>query len=307
MNETSKSKLLLALSAVFLGTVGVIRRYVVFSSEYIAAARGIIGTLFLALYMILTGKKVSFGKIKEKLPLLLVSGVLISANWMLLFESYRYGSIITTTLCSYMAPMFVIIVSTVFFKEKIVLKKALCIAVALIGILPVSGLFDRGAEFNGTSEAKGAILALCAAAVYAAVLLINKRLTDIDACERTVFQLGTSAAVMIPYILIVKNVGELDLSREYLTSAPVVLSIVLTAVLGIIHTGLTYTMYFSSLKNLSSQTIAILCYIDPIVAIALSAVLLGERPGTLKIAGAVLVLGATLVSELDFGNKKTEA
>lgn len=303
MNETSKSKLLLALSAVFLGTVGVIRRYVVFSSEYIAAARGIIGTLFLTLYMLITKKKISFSRVRKKLPLLIISGILISANWMLLFESYRYGSIITTTLCSYMAPMFVIIVSTLFFGEKIVLKKAVCIIIAIIGILPVSGLFDKGMTFNGTSEIKGAVLALCAAAVYSAVLLINKRLTDIDACERTVFQLGTSAVVMIPYILIVKNVGEISLTREFLTSKPVVVSLILVAVLGIIHTGLTYTMYFSSLKNLSSQTIAILCYIDPIVAIGLSALILGERPGPLKIAGAVLVLGATMVSELEFKRK----
>lgn len=303
MNETTKSKLLLALSAVFLGTVGVIRRYVAFSSEYIAFARGVIGTVFLTLYMVITGKKVEFSKVKKKLPWLIASGILISANWMLLFESYRFGSIITTTLCSYMAPMFVIIVSTVFFKEKIEIKKAICIIVAIIGILPVSGLFDENVKFDGTSEVKGAVLALCAAAVYAAVLLINKRLTDIEACDRTVFQLGTAAVVMLPYILIVKNIGQLDLSRDFLTSKPIILSFVLVAVLGVIHTGLTYTMYFSSLKNLSSQTIAILCYIDPIVAIALSALILHESLTPLKIVGAVLVLGATLVSELEFGKK----
>jgi drug/metabolite transporter (DMT)-like permease len=75
-------------------------------------------------------------------------------------------------------------------------------------------------------------------------------------------------------------------------------SLLLLAVVGVIHTGFTYAMYFSSIQNLKAQTVAIFSYIDPIVAIILSAVLLNESMDIYSMVGAVLVLGSTFVSEL---------
>ena len=107
-------------------------------------ARGYMGALFLILVVLLKKEKVNWESIKKNLLLLIISGGLIGFNWILLFESYQYTTVATATLCYYMAPIFVILVSPFFFKEKLTGKKAICVAIALLGMILVSGILDAG-------------------------------------------------------------------------------------------------------------------------------------------------------------------
>jgi len=66
---------------------------------------------------------------------------------------------------------------------------------------------------------------------------------------------------------------------------------------GIIHTGLAYMLYFSALKQLDGQTIALYSYIDPIFAIVLSALILSEAYTLVQALGGLLILGATFINE----------
>ena len=74
-------------------------------------------------------------------------------------------------------------------------------------------------------------------------------------------------------------------------------------IVGLIHTGITYCMYFSSLKELPGQKAAILSYIDPLVAILISVTVLGEPMTLWQAAGGILILGFTLWNELPVGKK----
>ena len=69
-------------------------------------------------------------------------------------------------------------------------------------------------------------------------------------------------------------------------------------VLGIVHTGMTYSVYFSSLPHLKGSEISLLSYIDPLTAMLISAFVLSEPTTLMQIAGGVLILGSTLFSEL---------
>jgi len=277
---------------VIFGTIGIFRRYIPLSSGMIALVRGLIGTAFLLEFMLLSGKKPSGANIKGNLLLLAISGALIGFNWILLFESYRYTTVATATLCYYMAPVFVMIASPVILKERLSIKKILCIFAAVVGMLLVSGILNSGSG-NG-SEIIGVIFGLGAALLYASVILINKRLGSISAYDKTSVQLGFATAVLIPYVLLTESFATLKLDS---------LSVVMLIIVGVIHTGITYTMYFGSMNGLSAQTVALFSYIDPIVAIALSALLLKEPMDEFEIAGTVLILGATLASELSFKRK----
>ena len=73
---------------------------------------------------------------------------------------------------------------------------------------------------------------------------------------------------------------------------------------GFVHTGITYCLYFSSLKELPGQKAAILSYIDPLVAILVSIVFLGEKISSLQILGGAMILGFTLLNELPSGQKE---
>ena len=61
--------------------------------------------------------------------------------------------------------------------------------------------------------------------------------------------------------------------------------------------AIKYCMYFSSLKELPGQEAAILSYIDPLVAVVVSVVFLGERITPLQIVGGILILGFAVLNE----------
>ena len=281
MNATGK----LTLSMIIFGTIGIFRRLIPLSSGLVAMSRGLIGVLFLLLVMRLRGDGMDRAAVRRKLPLLCLSGAAIGVNWILLFEAYNYTSVATATLCYYLAPMFVILASPLVLREKLTLRKLACVSAALLGMVFVSGVL----EASGGAGLKGVLLGLGAAVLYASVVLMNKQLGDVPAYDRTIVQLGSSAAVLLPYVLLVEEV-----SIEAFT--PGVIALLL--VVGIVHTGIAYALYFGSLMQLKAQTAAILSYIDPVVAVLLSALLLKEHMSLLSGLGAVLVLGAAIVSEL---------
>lgn len=275
------------------GTIGIFRKYIPLPSSLLALARGIIGTAFLLLLVLVIKRdKLSTEAIKRNLGFLVVSGAFIGFNWILLFEAYQYTTVATATLCYYMAPVIVVLVSPFLFKERLTPLKALCVAVALAGMVFVSGIPQSG--FGGISELKGILLGLGAATLYAIVVILNQYIKDISAYDKTIMQLGTAAIAILPYTLLTENFADI-------TFTPV--AVCMLFFVGIVHTGIAYTLYFGSMSGLKTQTIALFSYIDPVVAIILSAVILQENIGLWGVIGAVMVLGSTMVSEL-FGDKK---
>ena len=290
MKSENKAKLELISSMLIFGTIGIFVRYIPLPSSIIALARAVIGVLFLIFFMIIRGKKVKWNDIRNNLFLLILSGVLIGINWILLFESYRYTTVATATLCYYLAPVFVIVLSPFILREKITARKILCVLIALIGMFFVSGV-----STSGISGIKGILYGIGAAVLYAIVVLCNQKIQDISAYDKTVTQLTASAIVLLPYVFFTENINAISISF---------IELGLLIVVGILHTGIAYTLYFASMKDLNAATIAIFSYIDPVVAIILSVILLRENMGITGVLGAVLILGATLFSSL-LERKKT--
>ena len=276
-------KLKLISSMVIFGTIGLLRRSIPCSSAVVAMVRGFVGVGFLLLWRLLRGQRMNYGAMKGKLPLLLLSGALIGFNWVCLFEAYAYTSVSVATVCYYMAPVFVILASPFILKEKLTLKKGLCALFAFVGMVLCSGLGS-----GESNSLRGVALALAAALMYASVILLNKRLTAIDAEERTAVQLFAAAVALLPYVL---KTG-LPTAAEL---TPTVLLLLLVA--GVVHTGLAYTLYFGSLNGVSGQTAALMSYIDPVVAILLSALLLHEKMSVAAAVGAALVILSAIISE----------
>ena len=289
MNATFK----LTLSMVIFGTIGIFRRYIPLPSSLVAMTRGLTGMLFLLLVMVLRKRGMNRTAVRRKFAMLCLSGAAIGVNWILLFEAYNYTSVATATLCYYLAPMFVILASPLVVGERLTAKKLICVLAALLGMVFVSGVLEAG---GGSSDLKGVLLGLGAAVLYASVVLMNKQLGDVPAYDRTIVQLGSSAAVLLPYVLLTEDIGAL-------TFTPGTIGLLL--VVGVVHTGMAYAMYFGSLMQLKAQTAAILSYIDPVVAVLLSALVLREHMSLLSGLGAILVLGAAVVSELPSRRKKT--
>jgi len=289
----SKANMAFVLSMVIFGTIGIFRRYIPLPSGLIAFSRGLIGMLFLLAFVALRGIRLSKENIRHNGWKLLLSGAFLGFNWILLFEAYRYTSVAVATLCYYMAPILVVLVSPLLFGESLGGRKLLCVVVALVGMVLVSGVVDSG--FGGGDNLKGVLLGLGAAVLYASVVLMNKKITGISSYEKTIVQLGTAAAVILPYTLLTEKVDP---------QAWTLRAVLCLVLVGIVHTGVAYALYFGAVSDMKAQTAALFSYLDPVVAILLSALLLGE-PMTLAVGiGAVLVLGAALLCEMEPGKKR---
>jgi eamA family protein len=271
------------------GTIGLFVKNIELSSSEIALTRGFIGGVTLILATIFLKKKISFEAIKNNLYLLIFSGLAVGLNWIFLFQGYKYTSISNATLSYYFAPVFVTILAPFILKEKLTLSKFLCVLMALVGMFCIVGVDG----INGGSDLIGIVYGLLAAGFYASVILMNKFLKGIDSIEITVIQLISATITLLPYVLYVEGLGILSVSS---VSIPYIL------ILGIVHTGIAYLLYFSSLQGLKGQTIAVLSYIDPVFAIIISAIILKEQLGFLQIIGGVLILGSSFLSE--FLNRK---
>lgn len=284
-----KEKLSMILSMAIFGTIGIFVKYIAMPSGVIATVRGIIGAMVILAVMLFTGYKIEIKTVLKKLPVLLASGVAIGFNWILLFEAYRHTGIPVATVCYYTAPIFVMVASPFIFKDKLKPKQVVCIAIALVGVAEVSGILQAN-----TTKLFGVLLGIGAAILYASVMIMNKFMGEVPDYERTVIQLATAGIIVLPYALI--------------TGSNVVFNVkstILLLVVGVVHTGFAYLLYFGAIKKLKSQTVAILSYIDPASAIVLSSIVFMQLPTLYEFIGVVLIMGAAFLSETG-KSKKTD-
>ncbi|MBR6800332.1 MAG: EamA family transporter [Eubacteriaceae bacterium] len=284
------AKLKLIISMTVFGSIGIFVRYISLPSEIIAMIRGTVGSLILILFSAASKRRIDIGAIKRNLPVLLLSGTAMGFNWILLFESYRYITVSLATLCYYLAPVFVIILSPIVLKEKTNAVKVISTLTALMGMVFVSGVLNDSQKVNTT----GILLGVGAAVLYASVMLMSKFLKDISSDDSTIVRLGVAGISVGIYALFTQDISAIR---------PDMLSVVLVMFVAVFHTGITYKMYFSSMEDLPAQTIAIYSYIDPVVSIILSIMILSESFGIYELVGSVLILGSTLVCEV-WGSKK---
>lgn len=285
-NSTKSLAMLISAMTIF-GTIGIFRKLIPLPSALIAFFRGAIGAAFLIVLVKMKGQKLCHHLSRKAYVLLALTGALIGVNWMMLFEAYNYTSVSVATLCYYMAPTFVVLLSVPILKERLSAKKLICSALALIGMVLISGILE-GAGLD-RRDLTGILLGIGAALIYAAVVLLNRSLPGIDAYEKTVIQLSAAAVIMLPYLLI---------SGSFAGNTWSMSTLLLLLIVGIIHTGISYALYFGSMDGLRAQTVALFSYIDPIVALLLSACILKEHMTILGIIGAILILGSAIVCEL---------
>lgn len=275
-------------SLLIVGTIGVVRRYIPLSSGLLAFARGLIGALSLLIYVRLRGRRIRHALPRRKLALLIVTGIALSFNWMLLFEAYAYTTVATATLCYYFQPTLVILLSPLLFRERLSRRKLICAVLAVLGMVLVSGAAGQGGLRAG--QFRGVVFGLGAACLYATVVILNKKIVDVDPYERTIVELLSAALAMLPYLFLTEKFEAVRLDGAMIGWLLLV---------GVVYTGLVYALYFGSLERLRAQSIAILSYLDPVVALLVSAVVLGERLTGPGLLGAALILGAALVSEYE--------
>lgn len=320
MSKNKSAKLMLSISMIIFGTIGAFTRAIDVSSGELALYRAVMAVILLVGFFALTRQKIDIKSIGKELWLLLASGVAMGINWILLFEAYKYTTISAATLSYYFAPVLVMVLCPLLFKEHMGLKQILCFVMSTVGlVLIILCTKDAGtaqasdamaAVTTTVAQASGAaadpltsslmipsgrehligvLFGLGAAVFYATVILLNKCIKQVAGIQRTFLQFIAAIIILGPYVACTSGVqlGGLD-GKGWIC----------LVIVGVVHTGITYCMYFTSLKELKGQEISILSYLDPLVAVLVSVLVLGEQMSWLQVLGGVLILGCTLWNEL---------
>lgn len=290
MKKTVSPRAMLVLSMTIFGTIGLFVRNIPLPSGEIALYRAVMAAVLIGLFLLITKQKIPFADIKKELLLLVISGMAMGINWVLLFEAYRYTTVSVATLSYYFAPVIVTVVCPILFREKLTKRQILCFVMSTLGLVLITGIGG-----SGNNDLLGILLGLSAAVFYASVVLINKFIKNVEGIHRTYLQFLAAVLVLVPYVALT---GGFHLTGLNLSGWGNLL------IVGVLHTGITYCLYFSSLRDIPGQKAAILSYIDPLVAVLVSVVWLHEPMTLWQILGGSLILGFTLLNELSSTKKE---
>lgn len=286
MHNTNRSRLMLMASMAIFGTLAPFVRNISVSSGELALYRAILAAALIGVFLAATGQKISVKGLGRELPLLLLSGIAMGINWILLFEAYKYTTVAVATLSYYFAPVIVTAVCPFLFREKLTKKQIVCFVMSTLGLALVIGITNLG---GGGNDLLGVLFGLGAAVLYATVILLNKFIKGVAGIHRTFLQFLAAIVILVPYVACT---GGVTLGSMNGTGWLCLL------IVGLVHTGITYCLYFSALRDLPGQQAAILSYIDPLVAVVIGVVVLGEPLSWQQLIGGGLILGFTLWNEL---------
>lgn len=285
-----KAKLKIIISMIIFGTIAIFVKGISLSAGEVSLFRAIIASIAIIVYKVIGGNGIKLSEIKKDIPILFVSGAIMGFNWILLFIAYSYTTVSIATLSYYFAPVIIIAACPILFKEKLTIKQIICFIMATVGLIMVIGVSGLDKQSNNLI---GIGYGLGAAVLYATVIILNKFIKNVTGIDRTLIQFLAAIIVLIPYVLSTTgiNIGNLDFS-----------GLLNLFILGIVHTGISYVIYFSSLKELKGQEAALLSYIDPLTAVIVSITILGESINTVQIIGGLMILGFTLFNEVKIKN-----
>jgi len=290
MNENNyKYKILYIISMIIFSTVAIFTHYINLPSGLIVLFRSTLGLLVLSFFLFVIKKdRLNLNDIKNNLLYLILGGMSLGLNWLSLFTAYTCTTVAMANLLNYIAPVIMILLSPLIFKEKLKLKKIICVIVSVIGMMFIVNIFNID-----NINVMGVLLGLSSAACYVGIIIFNKLQKNIRVYDTVIIQLLVASLIVLPYVLFTTDFK--SLSFDYLT-------VIFILVIGFVHTGIAYILYYGSMPHISAQSVSILCYIEPLLSIVLSVIILKESLDIYIIIGGILLLSSTLVSEINFKN-----
>ncbi len=269
------------------GTLGLFVRNIDLTSIEIAFFRALLASIFLTSIILIDKEKLDKRALKNNIVFLSLSGIALGINWASLFQAMKYTTIANATLSYYLGPIFMVVFSAIFLNEKMTIKNIICILISMLGLFMILKSGDSK-DLTYYNHTRGILFGLFGAVLYGMIVTVNKLIKDLSPLQITLSQLAISAIVLLP-IVFRKGIGNLLLADTK--------TWFLILIMGVVHTGIAYLLYFPSIKDVKSQTIAIVSYLDPITAIAISAIFLKEAMTGAQFIGGGLILLSAYINE----------
>jgi len=284
---TEAARWQMLFSMAIFGTLGFFSRYTeAITSAELSLYRSASAVVIIGAIFMVQKKKLSLKKMKGEGALMLLSGIALAINWVFMFEAFRNTSIALATISYYFAPVLVTIISPFLFKEKLTKRQIFCFVMSTLGLALIVNVFDSSV---GSDDTLGIIYGLLGAVFYATFIVLNKYIKSVGSMERSFYQFGIAALVMLPYTASVDGFHLVDLNGVGWLSL---------AVICLVHTVIMHYAYFEALGKLTGQEVAILGYIDPLVAVLISYFVFHESLTIAQGIGGVMILGFALWNEV---------
>ena len=276
------NRIKLVLVMIIWGSLGVFTRSIPLSALSLAFLRA-----FIALPVLFVVMKMKKGdKVKGQLLLpYLISGVLLGFGWLTLFYGFKHTSISSAVMIYNMCPVYVMIFAPLVLKETISKIQIAVIFISFLGLFLIVG--------HNLSEGygyMGLVLSAVSGMLYATIVLINRSIkVRVDNQTATFVQILTAMIVLLPFVLIDGNVFtvvQLD-----------AIAVIYTILLGVLHTGVAYTMFFSVYAHMKSVEIVSYSFLEPLFGILFSVIFIGETLTFPQIIGGFLILGSNYLGQ----------
>lgn len=269
---------------VLWGSIGLFTRYIALSPIQLAFSRAVLAALML---LLINGRRHWSEILSNKGSVLSygLSGALIGVAWVALFYGYTHTSIASAVIIYNMCPVYVMLAAPLVLKEKRSRVQTAVVVLSLIGLVLIVGVPSLSSD-----DSMGKIMSGISGLLYAMIVLINRKIkVKLNSNTATAIQMVSASLVLLPFVVGSGFIESLSaLNKE---------ALIMTVILGIVHTGITYSLYFSTYHQMKSIDIVIYSYLEPLFGLLFSVVFLQESLSVIQILGGVLILGSTFIGE----------
>ena len=270
----------MTLAMAIFGSIGFFTGKTGIPAVELVFVRCICATLFLGFCWLITGlHKVEVWQ-KREVVQTIVCGIFLVLNWVFLFKAFEVMSITITITLYNLAPIFVLIIGSLFLKEKMTLTSLLAIVTCFLGSVLIIGIQNVNSLSDFVSSGFG--WAILSAVCFAMTMLIGKGIQRLSAYAMTFVQTSIGILMLFPFMNFSVFIGLTDSNWFYIIGT------------GLIHTGFVYYLFFNSLRKLSTVVISALVFVDPVVAILLDTIILDFKPTNLQTIGILLIFGGII-------------
>ena len=273
-----KAILSVNIAVLLFGLAGLFAKWISLPSVGITFGRVLFSSVTLGLYMLIRRQPFRISS-KADLLLLILAGIVLALHWWAFLESIQRSSVAIGTITFSSFPLFVTFLEPIVFKKRLTAGNVLTALAVLVGVVITVPAFSFENRYF-----QGIVIGMVSSLAYAVLTLMNKRFVNRYSGTQTAFcEQATAAVVLLPLAL-----------RANLQ--PSAADIGLLLFLGVVTTALAHTLFITSLKQLPAQLAGITSSMETVYAIIFAWILLREIPTAREIAGAVIIIGAVLLS-----------
>lgn len=274
----------MSIAMILFGSVGFFSERSGVLALELVFIRCICASLFLGTFWIISGKLRTENWHKKEVLRILVCGIFLILNWIYFFKTIEKSGVTVAISIYHLAPVIVMILGAIIYKERLTVIPVIAILTCFIGTLAIAEINRVDSLHDFFSE--GLIFGLLSALFYALLTLTGKGFKYASSYAITTIQVAFGAILLIPFVNFSAFNDLTPLNWTYIL------------ITGFVHTGIVFYLFFDSIRHLTTQLIALLVFLDPLVAILMDLLITGFIPSLEQWIGIVLIFGGMALTLL---------